>query len=65
MLKQDDSDSFGKIKVSLGSAKSRGAESWWGCSDSDSVLLIDSDSHSDSDSDYDSGCDTKYKINNT
>ena len=43
--------------------KCRGAESWWGCSDSDcdSVLLIDSDSHSDSDS----GCDTKYKINNT
>ena len=35
----------------------RGAESCWGCSDSDSGLLIDSDS--------DSGSDTKYRINNT
>ena len=38
----------------------RGAESWWRCSDSDSEsdsgLLIDSDS--------DPGSDTKYKINN-
>ena len=43
----------------------RGAESWWGCSDSDSDsrLLIDSDSGYDSDSD--SGSDTKYKINST
>ena len=45
---------------------SRGAESWWGCSDSDSDsdtgLLIDSDFGSDSDSD--SGPDTKYKMNN-
>ena len=41
----------------------QGAESWWGCSDSDSDsgLLIDSDSGSDSDSGY----DTKNKINNT
>ena len=37
----------------------KGAGSWWGCSDSgsDSRLLIDSDS--------DSGSDTKYRINNT
>ena len=44
---------------------SRGAESWWGCSDSgsDSGLLIDSDS--DSDSDSDPGSDTHYKMNNT
>ena len=42
-------------------AERRGAESWWGCSDSDSGLLFDSDSESDSDS----GPDTKYKINNT
>ena len=43
----------------------RGAESWWGCSDSDSDsgFLIDSDIGSDSNSD--SGPDTKYKINNT
>ena len=45
----------------FGSTLFRGAESWWGCSDSgsdsDSGLLIDSDS--------DSGSDTKYKINNT
>ena len=45
----------------------RGAESWWGCSDSDSDsdsgLLIGSDSGSDSDSD--SGLDAKYKISNT
>ena len=43
----------------------RGAESWWDCSDSgsdsDSGLLIDSDSGSDSDS----GFDPKYEINNT
>ena len=41
----------------------RGAESWWGRSDSDSDSgpLIDSDSGSDSDS----GPDTKYEINNT
>ena len=42
---------------------SRGAESWWGCSDSgsdsDSGLLVGSDSDSDS------GPDAKYKINNT
>ena len=42
--------------------QSRGAESLWGCSDSDSDsdfgLLIDSDSGSDS------GPDAKYKINN-
>ena len=39
----------------------RGAESWWGCSDSDSgsALLIDSDSGSDP------GSDAKYKISNT
>ena len=45
----------------------RGAESWWGCSDSgsDSELLIDSDSYSDSDYDSDSGSDVKYKISNT
>ena len=40
-----------------------GAESWWGCSDSDSgsgsALLIDSDSGSDP------GSDAKYKISNT
>ena len=41
----------------------RGAESWWGCSDSETGLLIDSDSGSDSDSDL--GSDAKYKINNT
>ena len=45
--------------------ETRGAESWWNCSDSnsdsDSGLLIDSDSGSDSDS----GPDMKYKINNT
>ena len=37
--------------------RNRGAESWWGCSDSgsDSGLLIDSESGSDSDS----GSDTK------
>ena len=40
----------------------RGAESRWGCSDSDSGLLIYSDP--DSDSDSDSGSDKKYKINN-
>ena len=44
-------------------AESRDAESWWGCSDSDtgsdSGLLIDSDSGSDS------GSDTKYKIDKT
>ena len=39
----------------------QGVESWWGCSDSDSGLLIDSVSGSD----CDSGSDTKYKINNT
>ena len=39
----------------------RGAESWWGCSDSETGLLIDSDSGSDSDL----GSDAKYKINNT
>ena len=38
-------------------ALSRGAESWYGCSDSDSG--------SDSDPDSDSGTDTKYNINNT
>ena len=47
----------------------RGAESWWGCFDSDSgsdsELLIGSDSGSDSDPDSDSGSDTKYKINST
>ena len=41
----------------------RGAESWWGCSDSDSgsgsALLIDSESGSDP------GSDAKYKIRNT
>ena len=37
-------------------AQIRHAELWWGCSDSDSGLLIDSDSGSDSDSD--SGPDT-------
>ena len=37
----------------------RGAESWWGCSDSGCGLLIDSDSGSDSD------FDVKYEINNT
>ena len=45
--------------------QSRGAESWWGCSDSgsdsDSGFLI----NSDSDSDSDSGFDAKYEINNT
>ena len=41
----------------------RGAESWWGCSDFDSGLLIDFDSGSDSDSV--SRSDTKYKVNNT
>ena len=40
---------------------SRGAKSWWGCSDSDSGLLIDFDSGSDSDSES----DTKCRINNT
>ena len=34
----------------------RGAESWWGCSDSDSGLLIDSDSDSGSDTKYTSNC---------
>ena len=47
--------------------ESRGAESWRGCSDSDSGsdsgFLIDSDSGSDSDSD--SGSHTKYKIHTT
>ena len=46
---------------------SRGAESWWICSDSDSDidsgLLIDPDS--DSDSGSGSGSDAKYRINNT
>ena len=44
-------------------ASARGAESWWGCfdSDSDSGLLVGSDSGFDSDS----GPDAKYKINNT
>ena len=43
-----------KIQINI---STRGAESWWGCSDSgsDSGLLIDSDS----------GSHTKYKINNT
>ena len=40
---------------------SMGAESWWGCSDSDPGLLINSGSDSDS---Y-SGPGTKYEINNT
>ena len=42
--------------------RGRGAESWWGCSDSgsDSGLLIDSGSGSDSDS----GSDPKYKMSN-
>ena len=39
----------------------RGAESWWGCSDSESGSLIDSGSDSDSGSES----DTKYKTNNT
>ena len=43
----------------------RGAESWWGCSHSDSGsesgLLIDSDSGSDFDSN--SGSHAKYKVN--
>ena len=39
----------------LGKAIVRDAESWWGYSDSDSGLLIDSGSNSDSAS------DTKYK----
>ena len=39
----------------------RGAESWWGGSDSDSG----SDSGHLIDSDSDSGSDTKYKINST
>ena len=46
-----------------GSIPIRGAESWWGCSDSDSgsgsALLIDSDAGSDP------GSDAKYKISNT
>ena len=41
------------------SLKNSCAESWWGFSNSDSGLLIDSDSDSNSRS------DTKYKINNT
>ena len=45
---------------------SRGAESWWGCSDSgsdtDSEPLIDSDSDSGSDSDSDSGFYAEYEI---
>ena len=49
--------------------ETRGAESWWGCfdsdSDSDSGLLVGSDSGSDSDSDSDSGSDTRYKTNDT
>ena len=48
-------------------ARSRGAESWWGCSDSDSDsgFLAGSDPGSDSDSDSDSEPDAKYKINKT
>ena len=41
--------------------RARGAESWWGCSDSGLLIDFDSDSSSDSDS----WSDTKYKINNT
>ena len=47
--------------VAFQNVETRGAESWWGCSDSDSGsdsgLLIDSHSGS--------GSNTKYKINNT
>ena len=50
-----------KEQVAQGILFTRGAESWWGCSNSDSGsdsgLLIESDSGS--------GSDTKYKINNT
>ena len=45
--------------------QSKGVESWWGCSDSDSDsgLLVGSDSGSNSDSD--SGSEMKYKISKT
>ena len=55
-----DKEELGRKKW-RGTIPIRGAESWWGCSDSDSgsALLIDSDSGSDP------GSDAKYKISNT
>ena len=44
------------LQIKTGFVVCRGAESWWGCSDSDSGLMIDSGS--------DSGFDAKYELNN-